>query len=134
MAYVDCGKLWNYLPCIMDPVINGLSLESPWWPSRGKALLINPEEGKKQNKTKHDMTILKHIKHARTYSVCTAVHKYPQMELLPCRGVLCPSAPPSCHGCVSAHGLFGGFGCFPWCSLWLLDILDSLTMGLCVWQ
>lgn len=43
-------------PCIMDPVINGLSFESPWTPSRGKALLINPEGGENEHH---------HLRHTR---------------------------------------------------------------------
>lgn len=36
------------LPCMMDPVIKGLSFESPCRPSLGNALLINPERRKKK--------------------------------------------------------------------------------------
>lgn len=39
----NCRNLVTKLPCIMDPVINGLSFESPCKPSLGMARLINPE-------------------------------------------------------------------------------------------
>lgn len=117
-------QLYSKLPCIMDPVITGLSLDSPWMLSLGKALLINPEGEKTETGTVSPW----HRKDKQGQCVYSVTHKqYPPTGLLLCPCVLGPWVPPSCWRCVSAHDLFGGCGCFPWGSWWLLVNKNIIT-------
>lgn len=89
------------IPCMMDPVISGLSLESPCKPSLGMARLINPE--------RHPDTItalMTMYSLDLTETQRNDARQYLHKGLLLCQGELCQWVPPSCHMCVSVHGQF----------------------------
>lgn len=68
---------------MMDPVIKGLSFDSPCRPSLGNALLINPERRKK-----NIITLLKK-EHKHRFTFLNTYYNYPQIGLHLCQNVPC---------------------------------------------